>query len=162
MNAPVREAISGLQQSLSTLQSAMLQSDLISSQAVLRTIRASSALENAQVAWGRFLNLPGRVSNSGGDSGTSDAGVGSDDGGSGARKRDVGGVGGEAKSKRLSPAAGKYYTHEELWGRDESRPRTSKEGKARWYDAVVQWEERRARLAEGGAENARIGRPFVV
>jgi hypothetical protein len=71
MNAPVNQAIGGLQQSLTTLQTTMLQNDLIGSQAVLRTIRASSSLENAQVAWGRFLNLPGE--NPKADSGSSNA-----------------------------------------------------------------------------------------
>jgi hypothetical protein len=78
MNAPVNQAIGGLQQSLTTLQTTMLQNDLIGSQAVLRTIRASSSLENAQVAWGRFLNLPGEKP--GADSGSSDVEDGSDGG----------------------------------------------------------------------------------
>jgi hypothetical protein len=162
MNSPVRDAISGLQQSISTLQSAMLQDNLISSQAVIRTIRASGSLEAAQVAFGRFLNLPGTVDSAAGDTGTSDS-VGD----SLATKRSLnhtGAEGGTAKSRRPPPASGRYYTHEELWGRDEPRPRQSKEGKARWYDAVVRWDERRARLANAavGAENARVGRPFAV
>jgi hypothetical protein len=148
MNSPVSQAIDGLQQSLTTFQTTMLQSDLIGSQGVLRTIRASSSLESAQVAWGRFLNLPGR----GTDSGNPGSGSGDDDGSSGARKRQV---------WRPAPADGKVYTHKELWGRDEP-PRTSKNGNMRWSDAFAQWEERRARVANVGAENARVGRPFVV
>jgi hypothetical protein len=74
MNSPVNQAIGGLQQSLTTLQTTMLQNDLIGSQAILRTIRASSSLENAQVAWGRFLNLPGETPSA--DSGSSDAEAG--------------------------------------------------------------------------------------
>jgi hypothetical protein len=149
MNAPISQAIDALQQSLTTLQTDMLQSDLISSQAILRTIRASSSLENAKTAWGRFLNLPGRTA--GDNSGNTN-----DAGGAGVGKRDVSAGAG---AMRPAPAHGAYYTHEELWGRDEARPRTSNEGKARRTDGVVRWEERRARL---GAENARVGQPFVV
>jgi hypothetical protein len=148
MNSPVNQAIEGLQQSLTTLQTTMLQSDLIGSQAVLRTIRASSSLENAQVAWGRFLNLPGR----GSDSGSLGSGSGDDDSSSSARKRQV---------SRPLPADGKYYTHKELWGRDEPL-KMSRDGKTTWSDAVGQWEKRRARVINGGAENAKVGRPFVV
>jgi hypothetical protein len=139
MNAPISESIDGLQQALTAMQTDMLQNDFIGSQAVLRTIRASSSLENAQTAFGRFLNLPG---GSAGDSGDASAG-----------KRDLG-----SGAIRLPPAHGAYYTHAELWGRDE-RARTSEEGKAKWRDGVVQWEERRGRV---GAEDARVGRPFVV
>ncbi|KAH7081699.1 hypothetical protein BKA63DRAFT_562236 [Paraphoma chrysanthemicola] len=157
MNSPVKEAIAGLQQSIPTLQSAMLQDNLISSQAVIRTIRASSSLEAAQVAWGRFLNLPGTVGSAGSDTGTSA-------GSAGLSRKSLKDTGGVAKANRPPSAKGRYYTHEDLWGRDEPRPRQSKEGKASWYDAVVQWEERRARLVNAviGAENARVGRPFVV
>lgn len=150
MNSPVNEAIEGLQQSLTTLQTTMLQSNLIGSQAILRTIRASSSLENAKVAWGRFLNLPGS-SSTGDSSGSTDTGSG--DSSSGASKREV---------LRPAPASGRYYTHKELWGRDKLYARTFKIGKSRWSDAVAQWEERRARVVNGGAENARVGRPFVV
>jgi hypothetical protein len=133
----------------------MLQSNLIGSQAILRTIRASSSLENAKTAWGRFLNLPGGTA--GDDSGDTDAG------GLGIKKRVVRlGEGGESKAKRPPPTSGTYYTHDELWGRDELRPKTSKERKTKWSNEVVQWEERRVRLANNSAENGRIGRPFVV
>ncbi|OAL01264.1 hypothetical protein IQ06DRAFT_369350 [Phaeosphaeriaceae sp. SRC1lsM3a] len=109
MNSPVNTAIEGFQQSLTTLQTTMLQNELISSQAILRTIRASSSLENAQVAWGRFLNLPGRASSV--DSGNSDSEVGGgvSSGTSGPSKRRV---------VKPEPALGKVYTHKELWGRD--------------------------------------------
>ncbi|KAF1931578.1 uncharacterized protein M421DRAFT_89868 [Didymella exigua CBS 183.55] len=61
MNSPVRDAIGVLQESINTLQTTMLQCQLISSSAVLRTIRASSTLESSQQAWSRFLNLPSRT-----------------------------------------------------------------------------------------------------
>jgi hypothetical protein len=155
MNTPVNQAIDALQQSLTTVQTTMLQSNLIGSQAILRTIRASSSLENAKTAWSRFLNLPGGTA--GDDSGDTDAG------GLGIKRLAVRlGEGGDSKAKRPLPTSGKYYTHEELWGRDELRPKTSKEGKSKSSDEVVQWEERRVRLADNGAENGRIGRPFVV
>jgi len=113
MNQPVQDAIGALQQSITALQTDMLQSNLISSTAIVRTIRASSSLENAQTAWGRFLNLPG--STGGGDN---------DDAGG-----DVGGVtkrqtleltaheGGAGDKPRPPPSSGRYYSHEELWGR---------------------------------------------
>jgi len=138
MNSPVSQAIDGLQQSLTTLQTTMLQSDLIGSQGVLRTIRASSSLENAQVAWGRFLNLPGRVSTGGSDDGE------------GARKREL---------LRPAPADGKFYTHKELWGRGEGTSKALRDGKKRWAEAVANLEAHRARVLNG---HARVGRPFVV
>lgn len=138
MNAPVSDAIEALQRSLTTLQSTMLRSDLISSQAVLRTIRASSALENAQVAWGRFLNLPGHSSSS-----TSD----DDDNAPRVKRRGVDeDEGGSVQVERPASRKGKFYTHQELWGR----------GMARWSDAVMQWEETRARERLG-----LVGRVFV-
>lgn len=121
MNTPVHEAIDALQQSISTLQSTMLQNDLIKSAAVIRTIRASSSLEDAQQAWSRFLNLPGRVS-----SPTRGAG---DSGDAGVEKR-------EPNLTRLPPTKGRYYAHNELWGRDGQKGRL--------------------------AETARVGRLFVV
>lgn len=143
MNSPVNTAIEGFQQSLTTLQTTMLQNELISSQAILRTIRASSSLENAQVAWGRFLNLPGRASSV--DSGNSDSEVGGgvSSGTSGPSKRRV---------VKPEPALGKVYTHKELWGRD------------RGVVGSDAWEARPARVVHGsvGAENARVGRPFTV
>lgn len=81
-----------LQESITALQTTMLQNGLIDSSAILRTIRASSSLESAQQAWSRFLNLPGYA-------GSSDT----------PQKRSV---------MRLPPANGRY-THKELWGRGE-------------------------------------------
>ncbi|KAF2819770.1 hypothetical protein CC86DRAFT_306266 [Ophiobolus disseminans] len=130
MNAPISLAINALQQSLSTLQSAMLQNELISSQAVLRTLRASSSLENAEVAWGRFLNLPGRAG--------AESTKGGDDA---AQKRDIGAEG------KTGHARGKYYTHKELWGR----------GRERWGDAVVRWEERVAGTGLGRVGRVFVG-----
>jgi hypothetical protein len=140
MNSPVNQAIQGLQQSLTTLQTNMLQSNLISSQAILRTIRASNSLEDAQVAWGRFLNLPGRADAKGSmDAGS---GTGSGDIASGLGKRQ------QVKTLKLPLADGKFYTHEELWG-----------GKAKRTDTgAVQGK----RVVHTGAENGRIGRTFVI
>jgi hypothetical protein len=151
MNAPVNEAIQGLQQALTSLQTTMLQSNLISSQAILRTIRASSSLENAQVAWGRFLNLPGAAENSG------NTGSGTGSGGilPGLGKRQVALDGEAGKIMRPPPAAGQYYTHEELWGRE----RPSTKGKAKRTEARAGSEERGV---TDGTENGKIGRPFVV
>ncbi|KAL1793943.1 hypothetical protein ACET3X_007364 [Alternaria dauci] len=59
MNSPVTEAITGLEQTLTTFQTIMLENNLITAQAVIRTIRASSSLESAATAWSRSLNLPG-------------------------------------------------------------------------------------------------------
>jgi hypothetical protein len=112
MNQAVQDAIGALQQAITALQTDMLQSSLISSGAVVRTIRASSSLENAQTAWGRFLNLPGSTGSDDDDDAGGDAGrVG---------KRQTleltahkGGAGGEP---RPPPSSGRYYSHEELWG----------------------------------------------
>ena len=118
MNSPVNEAIGVLQESITTLQTTMLQNDLMSSSAVLRTIRASSTLESAQQAWSRFLNLPGSA-------GSSDS---SNDTPTSPRKRSV---------QRLPPANGRHYTHRELWERKEQ----SNAGEPSQSDAVVEWEE---------------------
>jgi hypothetical protein len=167
MNAPVSEAISGLQQSLNTFQTSLLASELITAQAVLRTIRGSSSLETAQEAWGRFLNLPG------GSGGDEDAAA--DPGATAPVAR---GLFGRTALKMPPPKDGKFYTHQELWNRSEvkaetpaqegvvvdeekrsePRARQSTVGKLNPHDAVVQMEEQRATTAE----NARVGRPFVV
>lgn len=97
MNSPINEAIGVLQESIATLQTTMLQHDLINSSAVMRTVRASSSLESAQAAWSRFLNLPGSI----GSRGTGDETSAS------SRKRSV---------QRMPPANGRQYTHQELWG----------------------------------------------
>jgi hypothetical protein len=132
----------------------MLQNDLISSQAILRTIRASSSLENAQVAWGRILNLPG----SDDDSGNTNAGTGSGGRLPGLGKRQVVSDDEARSHLRPLPTTGIYYTHEELWG----RAKLSMEGKVKRTDAGAQSEERRASTLKGGAKNSRIGLPFVV
>lgn len=153
MNSPVNEAVAGLQQSLTTFQTALLESDLISAQAVIRTIRASSSLESAATAWSRFLNLPG----GGGDD--DDAGSASPSSPSvpGAQRP---GVLGRAEAKRPPPGNGRFYSHFELWNRSEPRARVSTEGKFSPHDLVVQAEEKRASTT--AAEKARVGRPFVV
>ena len=117
MNSPVRDAISVLQESMNTLQTTMLQSGLISSSAVLRTIRASSSLESAQQAWSRYLNLPGSAGS--GDDG--------EDASTSPSKRSV---------QRLPPANGRQYTHKELWGRKEQ----SKAGEPSQQDVVTEWQ----------------------
>ncbi|KAJ4346980.1 uncharacterized protein N0V89_010913 [Didymosphaeria variabile] len=88
-NSPVAEAIGALQQTITQFSTSMLEGDLLNSQSVLRTIRASGSLESAQVAWSRPLNLPGAA---------------------GTKKR-------EEKVKRPQLAEGQFYTHKELWGR---------------------------------------------
>ncbi|KAI4644309.1 hypothetical protein J4E93_006209 [Alternaria ventricosa] len=153
MNSPVNEAVAGLQQSLTTFQTALLESELISAQAVIRTIRASSSLESAATAWSRFLNLPG-------------GGSVDDEAGSAAPSSpSLQGVGrssvlGRAEAKRPPPGNGRFYSHLELWNRSEPRPRVSTEGKFSPHDLVVQAEEKR--VSTTAAEKARVGRPFVV
>jgi hypothetical protein len=162
MNSAVYQAVMGLQQSLTTLQTTMLQNNLIGSQAILRTIRASSSLENSKTAWSRFLNLPGSGStgNTGGSSGT---GTGSDSGDSGSGDSGSGDSGSGVTRRALlrpPPADGTYYTHKELWERDGRRRASTYEELSR-SEVVAQWGERRARVVNVGAENARMGRLFV-
>ncbi|KAI4710491.1 hypothetical protein J4E89_004946 [Alternaria sp. Ai002NY15] len=153
MNSPVNEAIAGLEQSLTTFQTALLESELISAQAVIRTIRASSSLESAATAWSRFLNLPG-------------GGSDDDEAGSAASSSpSLPGAGrpsvlGRAEAKRPPPGNGRFYSHFELWNRSEPRARVSTEGKFSPHDLVVQAEEKR--VSTTAAEKARVGRPFVV
>ncbi|KAJ4303754.1 hypothetical protein N0V90_002655 [Kalmusia sp. IMI 367209] len=90
LNTPVSEAIAALQQTVTTFSTSMLEANLLNSSSILRTIRASSTLESAQVAWSRALNLPGNA---------------------GARKREV-----ETLRKPLDE--GQFYTHKDLWGRN--------------------------------------------
>jgi len=99
LNKPVWEAIDALQQIISTFSSDMLAAELIHSQAILRSIRVSSSLEDAQQAWSRVLNLPGAK------------GVG--------RRAVLEGWHGKVEVQeaggRLSNA--EFYTHKDLWGR---------------------------------------------
>lgn len=90
-NGPVREAIGALQEAVTQFSTSMLEGDLLNSTSILRTIRASSSLESAQVAWSRVLNLPGAA---------------------GTKKKR-----GEEEVKRPQLADGQFYTHKELWGR---------------------------------------------
>jgi hypothetical protein len=117
MNSPVREAITMLQESMNYLQTTLLQSGLISSSAVLRTIHASSSLESAQQAWNRYLNLPGSA-------GSADDG---EDASSLSSKRSV---------QCLPPANEMQYTHKELWGRVEQL----KAGEPSQQDKVTEWQ----------------------
>ncbi|KAF3045124.1 hypothetical protein E8E12_009445 [Didymella heteroderae] len=116
MNSPVRDAISVLQESITTLQTTMLQDGLISSSAVLRTIRASSSLESAQQAWSRFLNLPGG------------AGI-ADDG------EDASATPSKRSMQHFPPANGRQYTHKELWGRKDQ----SEIGEPSQKDVAIGW-----------------------
>ncbi|KAJ4320556.1 hypothetical protein N0V94_003314 [Neodidymelliopsis sp. IMI 364377] len=131
MNSPVSDAINMLQESMNTLQTTMLQNDLIDSSAVLRTLRASTSLESAQQAWSRFLNLP--------------ASTGNDDlTGSNAARR----LSSEKRSVlRLAPTNGGQYTHKELWGRKEG----FKTGVPSRSDAAVDWKEEVGKLKQGVA-----------
>ncbi|KAF1979967.1 hypothetical protein BU23DRAFT_446693 [Bimuria novae-zelandiae CBS 107.79] len=87
LNSPVAAAIDALQQTLTQFSTSMLEAELLGSASILRTIRASSSLESAQVAWGRALNLPGTAP-----------------------------VRREVEVVRPPLAKGEFYTHKELWG----------------------------------------------
>lgn len=146
MNAAVHEAIAGLQQSMTALQAALLGNDLIQPNAVIRTIRASSTLEDAQQAWSRFLNLPGRVSSPGGGlSGPDDSIVPS------LAKKAVG-------SMKISPSDGKHYTHKELWGREDTAAEEVTPDESRRYGVVVTSKEQSIR----GGRDPRSWRSFVA
>jgi hypothetical protein len=93
LNAPVSEATGALEQAMEQFSTSMLEDELLSSKSILRTIRASSSLESAQVAWSRMLNLPGAA---------------------GTKKKR-----GKEEVKRPQLAEGQFYTHRELWGRSE-------------------------------------------
>ncbi|EOA84853.1 uncharacterized protein SETTUDRAFT_20369 [Exserohilum turcica Et28A] len=143
MNAPVNEAIAGLQESLTTLQTAMLDANLINAQAVIRTIRASSSLESSQTAWGRSLNLPGG---------------GSDDASAERRETWPRPMTRRAEAKRPPPKDGKFYTHQELWDWVMSRRWASTESKTALHaGASVQLKGHQAPVAV-----ARVARRFVV
>jgi hypothetical protein len=108
MNKPVWEAIDALQKTISTFSSDMLSADLIHSQSVLRTIRASSSLEDAQQAWARLLNLPGGAK-------TVKRWVEVE-----VQTNKVQQVRRDAVEKegvKRPPPVGAFYTHKDLWGR---------------------------------------------
>ncbi|EMD66583.1 hypothetical protein COCSADRAFT_353925 [Bipolaris sorokiniana ND90Pr] len=108
MNAPVSDAISSLQLALTVFQIAMLKANLITSLAVLRTIRASSGLESAQAAWGRPLNLPSGESD--------DTSAELPETLSSSKPFTARG-----QLKRPPPENGRFYTHQELWNRSETQ-----------------------------------------
>jgi hypothetical protein len=146
MNAPVSDAIGGLQQALVVFQTAMLKADLISSLAVLRTIRASSGLESAQAAWGRPLNLPS----------------GEDDDDSTETPETLSSSRSlvpRAERRRPPPENGRFYTHQELWNRSEPRSASLMEEKAPSYNDIMQSQGQHAMAAP---VQARVARPFVV
>lgn len=155
MNTPVYQAIAGLQQSLSALQSTMLQSNLIRPNAVIRTLRASSSLEDAQQTWSRFLNLPGTATTSAGDLGSVDTDTGTDDSNAPAS---------HMRSKRALGARpplreGEHYTHQDLWaGKRLLSARQSRQGDEKWYIAFSEWEKQ----AGKSGLKARLGRLFVA
>lgn len=127
MNAPVSQAIQVLQESITTLQTTMIQNELIGSSAVLRTIRAGSSLESAQQAWSRYLNLPQETGSS--DSGDSDSGGNTP----GQRIHSFS----RRSVQRLPIPNSRLYTHKELWGRKE---RLSA-GVPSQHDTVTEWRE---------------------
>ncbi len=151
MNAPVYQAIAAFLQSISALQTSLLQNNLIDSAAVVRTVRASNSMADAQQAWTQFLNLPGVVSVS----------VGS-------RKRVRRVTTGSfqdpeirkirAASTRPPPADGKYYTHKELWGRNGLMSRPSMEQKAKRQD----WGDKSDCPPSKAAEKMRMRRVFTT
>ncbi len=121
MNAPVSQAIGVLQESITTLQTTLLENNFIGSTAVLRTVRASSSLESAQQAWSRYLNLPGST----GSTGKNDHADGTS---TSSTRRAV---------QRGPPANGGQYSHKELWGRKES----SRAEESNQHDAAVEWSQ---------------------
>ncbi|KAF2259460.1 hypothetical protein CC78DRAFT_621024 [Lojkania enalia] len=100
LNKPVFDAIGGLQDSITAFQTSLLKAHLLTTSATLRTIRASTALEDAQIAWSRVLNLPGPSS-------THDTPK--------ARLRGlpVEKSGGKGREKRGKGE--RFFTHQELW-----------------------------------------------
>ncbi|RMZ69644.1 hypothetical protein GMOD_00006479 [Pyrenophora seminiperda CCB06] len=145
MNAPVSEAIGGLEQCLTTFQTTLLEDDLITAPAVVRTIKASGCLAKAQTAWSRFLNLPS------GDPSDADTLPSAPSGGGLMLRRGP-------DWRRPPPKAGQFYTHQELWNRTVPKPDQPNNGEARLNGVVVQQEEQHTQ----SGENARVGRPFVV
>jgi hypothetical protein len=109
MNKPVWEAIDALQQTISTFSSDMLSAELIHSQAIIRSIRVSSSLEDAQQAWSRLLNLPGATK-----VGRRWVRVGRETK-NGDRRSAGGEVGRESGGGRLPVS--EFYSHKDLWGR---------------------------------------------
>ncbi|KAL6707555.1 hypothetical protein ACN47E_003904 [Coniothyrium glycines] len=132
MNGPVYQAIAGLQQSISALQSSMLGSNLIRPNAVVRTLRASSSLEDAQQAWSRWLNLPGSVSGPIRDP-------------SGAFNDDTDSTSSppilrrEAIPLKTLPTDGGHYTHKELWGARKREMKHFHAEQQEWSSAATMW-----------------------
>ncbi|KAH7119126.1 hypothetical protein B0J11DRAFT_440548 [Dendryphion nanum] len=116
-NRPVFDSIDALQLSISTFQTSLLQAGLIHSNSTLRTIRATTSLEDAQTAWSKPLNLPGSSRAS--------------------QAEKLNKFWGRRENRALK---GSYYTHKDLWGR-QSGARQSLEGKARLHDGIVRQEE---------------------
>ncbi|KAF2640016.1 hypothetical protein P280DRAFT_518447 [Massarina eburnea CBS 473.64] len=128
LNKPVWEAIDALQTTITSFSSSLLSANLTHSQAVLRTIRASSSLEDAKGAWSRLLNIPGMKNSA---------------------KRHV-------EGKKPAPM-GDFYTHEELWGRDEGHG-TETEG----VDEGLVLDVATIKLEEVRARARREARRFVA
>jgi hypothetical protein len=132
--------------------SSLLQAGLIHTNATIRTLRAQSTLEAAQLAWSRILNLPGSSTASSGGTGGDDAG-----GGVARTRRDTTSppaveslveiieVAHEELKKRLKgahhphfPTQASAFTHKELWGRKAADAEKSDEGRESEYESVAE------------------------
>jgi hypothetical protein len=131
MNSPVYAAIGALQESLSEFSTSLLEAEVLETPAVLKTIRASSSLENAQQDWGRILNLPG----TGSSSSSSPSSL--------KMKREVKV---ELRDPHRFPyvKVGSTYSHKELWGRGQRLPRGES---ARMYHGGVVVERKKRVVA---------------
>ncbi|KAF2739394.1 hypothetical protein EJ04DRAFT_310504 [Polyplosphaeria fusca] len=171
MNKPVYEAIDSLQQALTALQSSLLTEQLIHTNSTLRTIRASGSLEDAQVAWGRFLNFPGASPSSSKRAIAADALRLGGPWAPTTLRRSVSAPSAtavvklffddELNHKKESPKTrrslhiakeGSFYTHKELWGRAAHRRSVDLDEK---LEPVQKKSTRFSHLA-------RIGRPFIA
>ncbi|CAI6334655.1 unnamed protein product [Periconia digitata] len=115
-NKPVWDSIDALQQSMTSFSTSMLTADLIHGPSILRTIRASSSLEDAKVAWSRLLNIPGNDKPK--------------------AKREV--VNGRGFRGQKPTPTGRFYTHEELWSRSNGERSRLRDGPV---EAVAKTEE---------------------
>ncbi|OCL14672.1 hypothetical protein AOQ84DRAFT_384548 [Glonium stellatum] len=60
LNIPIYLAIEALTESVHGFGSSMLQANLITSNSTIRTIQVANTLSDAQAAWSKILNYPGR------------------------------------------------------------------------------------------------------
>ncbi|KAF2195489.1 hypothetical protein K469DRAFT_744063 [Zopfia rhizophila CBS 207.26] len=166
LNHPVWTAVDALQQSIGEFSSALLQANLTHSNSTIRTIRASSTLEDAQMAWSRILNLPGSASG-----GPSERRSPAADALRPYRRSLAVNPQRAGYKRSLTPAIAnsftrapiwakarwegengenknRWYAHKDLWGRAPDA-RRSGEGLARPYDGVVRQKEKLAPLHNG-------------